>query len=269
MNAHHSDGARAALRDSLRIDCSRCCGLCCAALYFAKSEGFPADKPAGTPCGNLLPDFRCAVHADLAATGRKGCRAYDCFGAGQKVTQETYRGKSWRVAPALASQQFDVFLLMYQLHQMLWYLLEAARLAPGTDAEDLLEETEHMTRFSPENLLTLDLEAHRRRVNRLLRVCCKAGDPQGRPKHLIGKRFKRANLDGRDFSMALLLAADLTGCSLRETNLLGADLRDARLDDADLSQSLFLTQGQINAAGGNAGTRLPPALTRPISWSKQ
>ena len=32
-------------RERLAADCSRCCGLCCTALYFSKAEGFPDDKP--------------------------------------------------------------------------------------------------------------------------------------------------------------------------------------------------------------------------------
>ena len=37
-------------RERLAADCSRCCGLCCTALYFSKAEGFPDDKGARIPC---------------------------------------------------------------------------------------------------------------------------------------------------------------------------------------------------------------------------
>jgi len=66
--------------------------------------------------------------------------------------------------------------------------------------------------------------------------------------------------------MALMIAANLKGCSLKKTNFLGADMRDANIKDTDLSGCVFLTQMQINAAQGNAKTKLPANLSRPFSW---
>jgi len=36
-------------RQNLKADCGNCFGLCCVALYFAASEGFPNDKKQGQP----------------------------------------------------------------------------------------------------------------------------------------------------------------------------------------------------------------------------
>jgi hypothetical protein len=47
----------------------------------------------------------------------------------------------------------------------------------------------------------------------------------------------------------------------------GADLSDARLNGADLSKTLELTQAQLDAARGDATTRLPDGLRRPASWT--
>ena len=66
--------------NNLRSDCGKCFGLCCVALYFSASEGFPTNKDAGKPCIYLKPDFSCVVHKDLRKKGLKGCTAYDCFG---------------------------------------------------------------------------------------------------------------------------------------------------------------------------------------------
>ena len=77
------------LDKELRVDCKKCFGLCCIALYFSASEGFPTNKDAGKPCINLQSDFTCSVHQNLRKKGLKGCTAYDCFGAGQKVYQVT------------------------------------------------------------------------------------------------------------------------------------------------------------------------------------
>ena len=86
----------------LRADCTRCFALCCVAPAFAASADFALDKPAGQPCPNLQQDLRCGIHAELRPRGFPGCTAYDCFGAGQQVSQVTFGGRDWRGAPATA-----------------------------------------------------------------------------------------------------------------------------------------------------------------------
>ncbi|WP_436848493.1 pentapeptide repeat-containing protein [Streptomyces asoensis] len=54
---------------------------------------------------------------------------------------------------------------------------------------------------------------------------------------------------------------------MRGADLIGADLRDTALADADLTGAFFLTQPQLNAARGNAGTRLPGSVSRPAHWA--
>jgi uncharacterized protein YjbI with pentapeptide repeats len=49
-------------------------------------------------------------------------------------------------------------------------------------------------------------------------------------------------------------------------DLTGADLRGADLRGADLSDSIFVTQSQLDAAKGDLDTMLPPSLTRPTHW---
>lgn len=262
---------------NLSIDCNQCSGLCCVSLYFAKSEGFPTNKDAGVPCRNLESDFRCAIHSSLSESKLKGCLAYDCFGAGQKVTKHLYDGKDWKTSPEIREQMFQVFLVVFQLHQMLWYLVEADAIIPAKevrkDIEALILENEQMTELTPAEILNLDLEAYRVRVNQILK---KTGELASRAISttnsnkktidFIGKNFKKANLSGRDLSMSLLIAANLEGCNLYGTNFLGADLRDANIKNTDLSESLFLTQGQINSAKGNHQTKLPVWLTYPSAW---
>lgn len=80
----------------LRADCGQCFGLCCVALPFARSADFAIDKGAGEPCPNLESDFRCGIHTRLRRTGFTGCTVYDCFGAGQRVSQVTFGGVDWR-----------------------------------------------------------------------------------------------------------------------------------------------------------------------------
>ncbi|KFD44577.1 hypothetical protein IU11_00975, partial [Cellulosimicrobium sp. MM] len=83
----------------LRSDCSRCTGLCCVGLHLVRSADFAIDKPAGTPCPNLRTDFGCGIHARLPESGFPGCVAYDCLGAGQRVTAAVRAAHDGGTAP--------------------------------------------------------------------------------------------------------------------------------------------------------------------------
>ena len=268
-----------ATRSDLRGDCARCFGLCCVALPFARSTDFALDKAAGTPCPNLQGDHRCGIHAKLRPSGFTGCTVYDCFGAGQQVSQVTFGGQDWRTAPReQARRMFDVFPVVRQLHELLWYLTEALTLpAAGPVHPDLrraLGRTEELTRGTPEELGALDVGAHRQEVNELLlrtselvRAGVRGKKKERRGADLMGARLKGADLSRANLRGAYLIAADLTGADLRGADLIGADLRDADLTDADLTGAFFLTQPQVNAARGSAGTRLPESVVRPVHWT--
>ncbi|MFJ7073983.1 pentapeptide repeat-containing protein [Streptomyces sp. NPDC098781] len=263
----------------LRGDCANCFGLCCVALPFTASADFALDKAAGTPCRNLQDDHRCGIHARLRQSGFSGCTVYDCFGAGQKVSQVTFAGQDWRTgSPEQARRMFDVFPVVRQLHELLWYLTEALTLPAAstlhTELRGLRERTDALTRRTPEDLASLDVAAHRQEVNVLLlktSELVRAG-VSGRKKNrrgadLIGARLKGADLRGANLRGAYLIAADLTGADLRGADLIGADLRDTDLTDADLTDAFFLTQPQLNAARGSADTRLPASVERPVHWA--
>ncbi|MFJ8824085.1 pentapeptide repeat-containing protein [Streptomyces sp. NPDC102467] len=264
-------------RPDLRADCGNCFGLCCAALPFAKSQDFARDKSAGTPCHNLQDDFRCGIHTRLRDEGYRGCTVFDCFGAGQKISQVTFEGVSWRERPESARAMFEMFPAMRQLHELLWYLsevLELRRAEPvHRDARRALDDIERLTRADADELLAADVPAIRADVNTLLLRASdlvRAEVPGRKKNHrgadLVGARLRAAGLRGATLRGALLVAADLTGADLRSADLIGADLRDARLDGADLTGSIFLTQAQLNAARGDHATKLPPGLTRPAHW---
>ncbi|MGV9455406.1 pentapeptide repeat-containing protein [Streptomyces sp. NPDC003635] len=263
----------------LRGDCANCFGLCCVALPFAASADFAVDKQAGTPCRNLRDDHRCGIHARLRQQGFTGCTVYDCFGAGQRVSQVTFGGRDWRAGPAEdARRMFDVFPVVRQLHELLWYLAEALTLPAARpvhgDLRGLLRKTEELAAGTPEELAGLDVGAHRQQVGALLtraseltRAGLRGRRKDRRGADLMGARLKGADLRGISLRGAYLIAADLTGADLRGAELLGADLRDADLTDADLTDAFFVTQPQLNAARGSEGTRLPGLLTRPAHWT--
>jgi hypothetical protein len=257
-------------RARLRADCSRCAGLCCVAPAFAASADFAIDKPAAVPCPNLREDFRCGIHAQLRERGFPGCTVFDCFGAGQRITQETFGGRAWREEPELAAAQFAVLTVMRQLHEALWYLTEAESLAPGPEVRNLRDLTDRLATGSPEDLAALDVRAHRTTVGELLgRVSERARTPRGpdlRNKDLIGADLRRRRLRNASLRGAYLIGADLRGVDLGTADLLGADLRGADVRGADLAGCLFLTQPQVEAAVGDASTRIPAVLTRPAHW---
>ncbi|WP_326846278.1 pentapeptide repeat-containing protein [Streptomyces kaniharaensis] len=264
------------LPTELRSDCTSCFGLCCVALPFAAGADFAVEKAAGTPCRNLQTDFTCGIHERLRDKGFQGCTVYDCFGAGQRVSQVVYGGRSWRDEPGSARQMFDVFTIVRQLHELLSYLTEALTLEPAgplnAELGQALEETDRLAGGTPEEILAVDIPAHRQRVSDLLlraSELVRAAVPRRREHRgadLFGARLRGADLRGANLRGALLVAADLSGADLRLADLIGADLRDANLAGADLTDALFLTQAQLNAARGDAGTRLPAGLVRPAHW---
>ncbi|HEX6472480.1 MAG TPA: pentapeptide repeat-containing protein [Streptosporangiaceae bacterium] len=264
-------------RSELRADCASCFGLCCVALRLSASADFAIDKDAGRPCPNLRQDFRCGIHSDLRREGFPGCVAYDCFGAGQKVSQITFGGRDWRRAPEIARPMFEVFPVMRQLHELLWYLAEALRLPDAGPLHPELrrarDEIERLTRGDPAALAGLDVAARRRAAGALLRRASElvraavTGPKQDRSgADLIGADLRGADLRGATLRAARLVGADLRGADLSAADLLGADLRGADLSGAALAGSLFLAQPGVEAARGDGRTTLPPALTRPAHW---
>lgn len=274
-------------RKHLRGDCDNCFGLCCVALPFAVSADFAIDKQSGHPCRNLQNDYRCGIHTKLRQQGFRGCTVYDCFGAGQKLSQHTFGGRSWREDPQTAKLMVEAFPVMWHLQELLWYLAEAHENPAAKPLQSELhaawKETERLTGLDAEALLKLDFAAHRAEVNTLLLktselVRAKAPNAKtdarrkrtiGRGADLMGAKLQNADLRGANLRGSYLIAADLRGADLRHADLIGADMRDTDLSGADLSESLFLTQVQLQAAKGNADTKLPPALSRPAHWTSK
>ena len=113
---------------SLRADCQACAALCCIGLALDKGPHFAIDKPAGTPCLKLRRHL-CSIHETPEYAQFSGCKAYDCQGAGQRVTQELHKGGSWRDTPALLALMLEDFLHARALHDR-WALLQTALSLP-------------------------------------------------------------------------------------------------------------------------------------------
>jgi hypothetical protein len=277
----------------LRAECARCAGLCCVAPAFSASADFAIDKKGGEACPHLGRDFRCDIHEHLRPEGFPGCAVFDCFGAGQQVVQVTFGGRTWRSDPEIAPAMFASFAVIRPLHELRWHVGEALRLigerpnprsalgpaSAGARVTAALAEADRALRQlangSPGELAALDLDAVRGPVTAALRRASeliRGRTPPGRDwsgadligADLAGRDLRRASLRG-----AYLVGADLTRADLRLADLTGADLRGAQLAGADLSGSLFLTQAQVDAARGDATTKLAPALRRPAHWPRR
>lgn len=291
MTAPPTDRALLLEQLDLRADCARCTGLCCVALTLTRSADFAIDKPSGTPCPNLRDDFGCGIHSRLRASGFPGCTAYDCLGAGQRVTasvRAVHDDATWRDDAAAARDAFAALPGVTQLHELLWYLTEVlahpAAAPVHDDARRALADASALAALPPAELLALDVGPVRRRVGPVVdraSAAVRAAAARGRGDapapalrrrlrpgaDLVGARLSGVDLTGADLRGALLLGTDLRGAVLDAVDLLGADLRGADLRGADLSRALFLLPPQVGGARGDAATRLPAALGRPVHWA--
>ncbi|MDO9459912.1 MAG: pentapeptide repeat-containing protein [Alphaproteobacteria bacterium] len=87
-------------------------------------------------------------------------------------------------------------------------------------------------------------------------------NPNIRP-NLTGVDLRGADLRGYNLRLAILRKAKLGGADLK-----GADLTYANISTTDLSESVHLTQNQIDDAYGNRLTLLSPGLKHPEHWEK-
>lgn len=272
------------LRESLRPDCANCFGLCCVAFHYLKSEDFPVNKPAGQPCVHLADSYACTIHSELRERGFKGCTVYDCLGAGQFVSQVTFDAQSWREGEVDGTRMFAVLPIVTQVHELLLYISEIlSRDIPEGDArllETLLEDLLTFRELSPEQLTGTALMAFRQRARPLfvrlsqhirahglkqVGLSLTSRHEQDRAD-LIGRNVSRHDVRGTCYRGALLIGANLSGQDLSYVDFMGADVRDLDVRGAVLTDSLFLTQMQVNAMNGDRHTKLAPGYTRPSHW---
>lgn len=273
MNIHAKNKGRL---EQLKVDCSKCSGLCCTALFFSKMDGFPENKIAGKPCTKLQNNYRCKIHHELGKRNMKGCIGYDCFGAGQHVTQCIYKGETWQTSQEQSKEIFDVFVMVFQLYQIRYFLEEAMTVIPAkklwSDIRNLIKENEALCNSRPQIILDIDIDNYRNKINNVLKQVCACiikcfnrSDNKGLTD-FFGRNFKNRDMSGLDLSMKLLIATNFDSCIFNGTIFLGADTRDTNFSNADLREAVFLTQGQINSAKGNLNTKLPQYLDYPVTW---
>ncbi|NCT82128.1 MAG: hypothetical protein GXC94_03225 [Comamonadaceae bacterium] len=127
----------------LRADCSACVALCCVIPPFDAAQGFGFDKPAETPCRHLCADHRCGIHDGLTARGFEGCVAFDCLGAGQRLTAlavQRFGSADWRERPEVARWLFRAYPRMRQAQEWLARLSLGAALSGRGELRALAAE---------------------------------------------------------------------------------------------------------------------------------
>jgi hypothetical protein len=206
----------------------------------------------------------------------KGCIGYDCFGAGQHVTQYIYKGEAWQTSQGQSKEIFDAFVMVFQLYQIRYFLEESKIIIPAkelwSDIQNLINKNEALCNSTPQSILEVDIRSYRSKVNIILRqVCncvikCFKDSDNKKLTEFLGRNFKKRDMSGLDLSMKLLIATNFDSCIFDGTIFLGADTRDTNFSNADLREAAFLTQGQINSAKGNRNTKLPKHLDYPITW---
>lgn len=176
---------------------------------------------------------------------------FDCFGAGQRLTQETFG------AAARTAEMLPLLPVVRQLHELMWLLTAALELPEAAPLRARLQaaltEVDQAAAGTPAQLRGVDVLAYRQKINPLLQKASRLarGGRRGADHagaDLIGRRLRGADLRGASLRGALLIGADLRDADLRRADFTGADLRGADLRGADLRGALFLTPSQRSAA---------------------
>jgi hypothetical protein len=140
---------------------------------FYAVQGFGFDKPPHTACRHLTPENRCEIHATLADRGFPGCVSFDCYGAGQRVTQEL-NGMSWRTSDASTVQTlFSTYSSCVPLHRLMAMIaLAEATASPPFDAQlrSKRAQLDELCRSEAAKKGTLDLATLRSDVFELVRT---------------------------------------------------------------------------------------------------
>ncbi|WP_299813232.1 hypothetical protein [uncultured Roseibium sp.] len=161
------------VKQALTPDCSNCAALCCVVFAFDKSESFALDKAAGEICVNLDDCGQCRVFAKRQELGFKGCIAYDCYGAGQRVTQEVFGGRSWRDDAGLTVRMGAALSVMRRIHEQLVMLRTAGNfpLEPEErkSARSLEERLSPAEGWTEESLRGFEIDAVSRAIATFLR----------------------------------------------------------------------------------------------------
>ena len=131
-------------RTDLKGDCARCAALCCVVFAFDRGEDFAVDKAAGEPCPNIGECGECRIYESRSERGFRGCSRFECFGAGQRVVQGMFDGRSWQTEPELLAPMTRAFGPMKKACELLFAVTYAKERWRSSAALDRLGEIERV-----------------------------------------------------------------------------------------------------------------------------
>ena len=146
-----------------RADCSKCCGLCCVVPGQLAMQGFGSDKSAETPCVHLSQECRCAIYQRRDNYGYSACATFDCFGAGQFVTEHLFAGADWQDSAALAQAMFAAYRRWLPRFHAAALIAAALPYVRGDTRNRL---TDRMVELTTNNLVNRIKEADDRKLHR-------------------------------------------------------------------------------------------------------
>lgn len=123
--------------------------------------------------------------------------------------------------------------------------------------------------FFQADLFGADLcEANLSKANLTMADLCEANLSKA---NLNGANLNKADLHKANLADANFREANLSVTVLRDADISGADLSGAKLDyadlrGADLSNTIGLSQEQVDKMHGAKNTTLPPSLLKPAIW---
>ena len=171
---------------------------------------------------------------------------------------------------------FNVFNIVRQLHEIIWFLysiLDTIDEELTFEGLQLINEIKIITNSSANEIEKANLKLLRQRAKKLMlkaffiqREENKIKGEDYKNKDFAGKDLRKIKLIGADLESACLIGANLSGNHLGYANLLACDMRGTNIKGADLSSSMFITQHQVNASIGDENTKLPEYLERPNHW---
>lgn len=268
------------LKNKLSLDCSKCMGLCCTALFFSKIDGFPDDKGPGEKCEYMDKSYRCKEHEKLEDRGYTGCMSFDCLGAGPMVVSLL---KDQDASKKELAKLYEAFIMARQVYEVIWYLVDAFEKSDNDQLKKKISElTEHVyTQVTSDHdtIRKIYINEVRDKAKPLLSEVSdeyRMNKTKSKPERfetdifgridLLGKSMKNSNIMGMSLKGAIMIQSDFSNTDFSYVDLIGADMRDAKLHNADLSKAIYLTQMQINSALGNRSTKLPRHISMPARW---
>lgn len=104
--------------------------------------GFAASKQAGEPCPKLDNCGQCTIYDHREQEGFGGCLRFECFGAGQHVTQTVFGGEDWRDKPELLGPMVTAFLASRRVFELLFLVSHAKKRDPDPAQTETIEALE-------------------------------------------------------------------------------------------------------------------------------